>query len=258
MSGSRGRLEGKVALVAGASRGIGRAVALRFASEGARVAVAARSADELAAVARACGPGSLALHLDVAQERSCEDAVHECERSLGPIDALVVSSGIATSSKFTDIDTDTWHRILRVDLDGPFWLTRAALPGMLVRRSGAVIMIASTAAKAGAPYVAAYTAAKHALLGMTRSLAAEYAKSGLTFNCVCPSYVDTPMTEETIARIVERTGRTPEQARAALLNPQGRLIAPDEIAAVCVLLASEEGRAMNGQAINIDGGQLQS
>lgn len=119
-------------------------------------------------------------------------------------------------------------------------------------------MIASTAAKVGNPYVAAYTAAKHGLLGLTRSLAAEYAKSGVTFNCVCPAYVDTPMTQQTIARIVERTGRSAAQAKTALLNPQGRLIDPDEVAAVCVLLASADGRSINGQAINVDGGLVQS
>jgi NAD(P)-dependent dehydrogenase (short-subunit alcohol dehydrogenase family) len=125
---------------------------------------------------------------------------------------------------------------------------------MLERGSGAVISVASSAAKLGFPYVTAYTAAKHALLGLTRALAAEHALSGVTFNCVCPYYVDTPMTQATLDNIVARTGRTHDDARAALLNPQGRLTSPAEIAAVCVLLASPAGRGITGQGINVDGG----
>lgn len=250
-------LEGRTALITGGGRGIGRAVALAFAREGARVAVAARTATEIEAVAGECGRGAVAIPIDVTDERACVGGVARAEQELGGLDVLVNNAGIAASSRFTDVDTATWRRIMAVDLDGPFLMTRAAVPGMLQRGSGAVIAIASISAKVGAPYISAYSAAKHGLLGLMRSLAAEYARRGLTFNCVCPAYVDTPMTEASIANIMARTGRTREQALEALLTPQGRLVSPLEVAAVCVLLASEAGRGINGVAINVDGGQVQ-
>jgi NAD(P)-dependent dehydrogenase (short-subunit alcohol dehydrogenase family) len=250
-------LTGRTALVTGGGRGIGREIALAFAREGARVAVAARTAAEIDAVARECGAGAIAIPLDVTDEAACAAAVERAERELGRLDVLVNNAGIATSHKFTDVDTATWRRIMAVDLDGPFFLTRAAVPGMLRRGSGSVVAVASMAAKVGAPYITAYTAAKHGLLGMMRALAVEYAPRGLTFNCVCPAYVDTPMTEATVANIMARTGRTREQALAPLLTPQGRLVAPAEVAAVCVLLASDAGRGINGAAVNVDGGQVQ-
>jgi len=252
-----GALDGKIALITGGGRGLGRAVALAFAREGALVAVAARSQVEIELVARECGPGAVAVPLDVTDEDACETAVARVERELGGLDVLVNNAGIAISQKFTDTDTATWRRLMAVDLDGPFFVTRAAVRGMLRRGSGAVIAIASIASKVGGPYLSAYTAAKHGLLGLTRALAAEYARQGLTFNCVCPGYADTPMTEATIANIMARTGRTREQALEPLLTPQGKLVAPAEVAAVCVLLASDAGRGINGAAINVDGGEVQ-
>lgn len=251
-----GQLEGRVALVTGGGRGIGRAVALAFAAEGARVAVAARTPSDIEAVARECG--GVAIPLDVTDAAACEAAVARCERELGGLEVLVNNAGVAASHKFTELDLATWRQILAVDLDGPFLMTRAAVPGMLARGSGVVIAIASIAARVGAPYIAAYTAAKHGLLGLTRALAAEYAQKGLTFNCVCPGYVDTPMTDRTIDNIMSRTGRSREEAMRPLLTPQGRLVSAQEVAAVCVMLASDAGRGINGQAINVDGGQVQS
>ncbi len=253
-----GVLSGQTALVTGGGRGIGRAIALAFAAEGATVAVAARTLSELEQVAAACGPGALALPLDVTDPTACQDVVNRCESELGRLDVLVNNAGIASSHKFTDIEPETWDRTLAVDLSGPFHLTRAALPGMLGRGSGVVIAIASMLAKVGRPYTAHYAAAKHGLLGMMRSLAAEYARKGLSFNCVCPGFVDTPMTEQTIAKIMALTGRSREDATSPLFTPQDRLVSPEEVAAVCVLLASPAGRGINGQAINVDGGEVQS
>jgi NAD(P)-dependent dehydrogenase (short-subunit alcohol dehydrogenase family) len=246
------------ALVTGGGRGIGRAVALAFAREGARVAVSARTRSEIEAVAAECGRGAIALPLDVTDEVACGAIVGRVKEQLGRLDVLVNNAGVASSHKFTELDTETWRRILSVDLDGPFFLTRSALPLMLEQGSGAVIAIASIAAKVGMPYVAAYTAAKHGLLGMMRSLAADNVRRGVTFNCVCPGYVDTPMTQESIAAIMARTGRSREDALKPLLTPQGRLVTPEEVAAVCVLLASPAGRGITGQAINVDGGFVQS
>ena len=127
------RLEGMAALVTGGGRGIGRAVALAFAREGARVAVAARTQDEIEAVARECGGDAIAIPLDVSDEQACNRAVETARAELGRLDLLVNNAGIASSHKFTEMDTATWRRILAVDLEGPFFLTRAALPGELVR-----------------------------------------------------------------------------------------------------------------------------
>jgi NAD(P)-dependent dehydrogenase (short-subunit alcohol dehydrogenase family) len=253
-----GVLSGQSALVSGGGRGIGKAIALAFAAEGATVAVAARTRPELDEVAAACGPRAIALTLDVSDPAACQSSVARCESEWGKLDVLVNNAGIASSHKFTDLDAETWERTLAVNLSGPFHLTQAALPGMLERGSGSVIAIASILSKVGRPYTAAYAAAKHGLLGMMRACASEYSRRGVTFNCVCPGFVDTPMTEQTIANIMAKTGRSREDATSPLFTPQGRLVQPDEVAAVCVLLASPAGRGITGQAINVDGGDIQS
>ncbi|MER5671068.1 SDR family NAD(P)-dependent oxidoreductase [Pseudonocardia alni] len=259
MSGS---LADRTAFVTGATRGVGRAIAEAFALEGAALVVAGRDPEALEAVEADCrklgAPQVRTSRFDVTDESAVSEAVAGAVAELGAIDVLVNNAGIAESAKFTDVTLDQWRRIMAVDVEGPFLLTRAVLPGMLERRRGTVVSVASVASRIGLPYVAAYTAAKHALLGMTRSLAAEYARSGVTFNCVCPFYIDTPMTETTVASISAHTGRNREQSLAALLNPQGRLTDPAEIAAMCVLLASDVGRGINGQGINIDGGRVQA
>jgi NAD(P)-dependent dehydrogenase (short-subunit alcohol dehydrogenase family) len=253
-----GVLRGRRVLVTGGGRGIGKEIALAFVSAGARVAVAARTHSEVTAVARSCGEGSLAIVLDVTDEQACTGAVEQVATAFGGIDVLVNNAGIAGSTKFTNLSTDVWRRTFAVDLDGPFFLTRAAVPFMLEQGGGSVISIASTAARAGAAYISAYAAAKHGLLGLMRSLAVEYAARNVTFNCVCPAYVDSPMTEQTVQAIVARTGVTHEVALGYLVTPQGRLIDASEVAALCVLLASPGGRSINGQAIVIDGGRLQA
>src|SRR5581483_8033643 len=151
---------------------------LAFAREGARVAVAARTEDELRATAEACG-GALPLVVDVMDEQACAAAVRRCEAELGRLDVLVNAAGTGISRKFLDTDTEFWRFHMQLDAEAPFWLTRAALPGMLERGAGAVISIASLTSRWGFAYTAAYSAAKHALLGLTRALAAEYARSGV-------------------------------------------------------------------------------
>jgi NAD(P)-dependent dehydrogenase (short-subunit alcohol dehydrogenase family) len=255
------RLADSVALVTGGGRGIGRDIALAFAEEGARVAVASRTLGELERVASECrerGVPAIALSLDVTDPSACARAVERCISEWGRVGVVVNNAGTAESAKFTEIGEDLWSRTLAVDLTGPFLMTRAALPAMLARSSGAVISISSIAGKVGAPYIAPYCAAKHGVIGLMRSLAAEYARSGVTFNCVRPAYVDTPLTDRTIDSIMTRTGRSREEAIAALYTPQQRLIRPEEVAAVCILLAGPDGRSINGQAINVDGGTVQS
>jgi NAD(P)-dependent dehydrogenase (short-subunit alcohol dehydrogenase family) len=220
--------------------------------------VAARSVAEIEEAAAECGNGAIAIRLDVTDDADCAAAVATCEKQLGGLEILVNGAGIASSSKFTDLTAKSWREIMATDLDGAFFMIRAAVPLMLTRQRGRVVSIGSTASRAGAPYIAAYTAAKHGLLGLTRSLAAEYAATGVTFNCICPGFTNTAMTDETVRNIASKTKRTPTDARAALLSPQGRLISPEEVAAICVLLASEAGRSINGQAITVDGGALLS
>lgn len=247
-------LSGKVALVTGGNQGVGRAIAKSLSAAGAHVVVASRSTPD-----GVDGTGGLdALRLDVTDEASCGRAVRECENRLGHLDILVNNAGIARSRKFVDTDTALWDQMMQVNVKGPLWLIRAALPAMLERGQGRVVSVGSIASRVGMPYVSAYAASKHALLGLTRSLAAEYPTSGVTFNCLCPSYVDTAMTTATVDNIVAKTGRSREDALRPLLNPQGRLVQADEIAALCTLLASDQGRSITGQAINVDGGYLQS
>ena len=241
-------------LVSGARQGIGAAIARAFIAEGARVTALVHKAEQVHEVEHWLASAGICVTADVTNERECRAAVRECEDQLGACDILVNAAGIAISKKFVDTDAESWRLVIATDLDGPYHLIRAALPGMLARGSGVVISIASTAGLHGGRYIAAYTAAKHGLVGLTRALAAEYSGSGVSFNCVCPAYVDTPMTERTIDNIVQKTGRSREAALEALLVNQQRLISPDEVAAACMMLASEAGRSINGEAIVIDGG----
>jgi len=258
------KLADRAAFVTGGGRGIGRAVAVLFAREGARVFVVARTAAEVESVAaeiRAeCGVQSASHGVcDVADPRSVARAFEEARDFFrGDVDVLVNNAGVAESAKLTETTDEFWQRHLAVNLSGTFYCMRAALPSMVERGWGRVINVASIAGKTGAPYIAAYSASKHGVLGLTRCAAIEVARKGVTVNAVCPGYVDTDMTARAVAGITERTGRSSDEALEALkrMSPQRRLVTPEEVAAVALLLASEEGRGITGQAINVDGGSV--
>jgi NAD(P)-dependent dehydrogenase (short-subunit alcohol dehydrogenase family) len=247
------KLHNKVALITGGGRGIGRAIALLFARHGARIVVAARTREQVESVAREIGPDSLAVVCDV----SSPESVSEMFADIRP-DILVNNAGVAESAPFVQTSDELWHRHLAINLTGTFYCTRAALPTMLERGWGRIINIASIAAKAGAPYIAAYAASKHGVLGLTRSVALEVAQSGVTVNAICPGYVDTEMVDRGVERITARTGRSAEEALDTLkrMSPQNRLVTAEEVASLALLLASEDGRGITGQGINIDGGAV--
>ncbi|MGH7911068.1 MAG: SDR family NAD(P)-dependent oxidoreductase [Candidatus Dormibacteraceae bacterium] len=247
-------LPGRRVLVTGATGGIGQAIVRAMAAAGARVAVAGRREAALRDLAGELGASAETVLLDVADAAACRRAVRQVEDAWGGLDVLVNNAGVATSEPFQELTDEAWRAAFAVNVDGAFHLCQAALPGMVERGFGRLIQIASTAALAGQSRIAAYTASKHALLGLTRALAAEYARSGVTSNCVCPHFVAGPLTERTVASIMERTGRDESAARRPLLTPQGRLIEADEVAAACVYLATTEARSINGQALRLDGG----
>jgi NAD(P)-dependent dehydrogenase (short-subunit alcohol dehydrogenase family) len=258
------RLKDRTAFITGGGRGIGRAVALAFAREGARVFVVARTTAEVERVAeevRAEFGERAAAHApcDVADPRSVEGAFAAAREfnGAGP-DILVNNAGVADSSKFTETSDEFWRRHLDINLTGTFYCMRAALPSMVERGWGRVVNVASVAGKTGAPYVAAYTASKHGVVGLTRSVALEVAAKGVTVNAVCPGYVDTDMTARAVENIRAKTGRSASDALEAIkrMSPQQRLVTPEEVAALALLLASHDGRGITGQAINVDGGTI--
>ncbi|MEV5541855.1 SDR family oxidoreductase [Saccharopolyspora shandongensis] len=245
-------------LVTGAGRGIGRTIAQRLSESGNRVALTARSAGELAeAAAQLPGP-ALDLPADLADPQAPDRVFDAVERDWGPVEVLVLNAGTATSAPLTATTDDDWERALQINLTAPFRFLRRAVPPMVERGFGRIVVIASMAAKRGDPYVSAYTASKHGVLGLVRSAAAELARTGVTVNAVCPGFVDTPMTERTIDNITAKTGRSAQQARSALegKQPIGRLISPDEVADVVELCV--RNAAINGQGITVDGGAVQS
>lgn len=258
MSGS---LQGRGAVVTGGGRGIGAATARALAAEGARVVVASRTEAEIESVAGdivGAGGEAWGVPCDVTDADSVAALAEAAGERMGAVDLLVNSAGIAHSAPLARQTLEEWERIFAVNVTGVFLVTRAFLPAMMERGRGRVVNVASVAGLAGAKYIGAYAASKHAVVGFTRSVAAEAAPRGVTVNALCPGYVDTDMTDASVARIMERAGLSETAALEAILatSPQGRLIEPGEVARAVIWLCEESARGVNGQAIVIDGGGL--
>ena len=254
-------LQDRVALVTGAGRGIGRAIALAFAAEGAKLAITARTVSELDEVVvqiRSAGGTALAMPADLADQSLPSRLVADVEQSLGPVEILVNNAGIGSSADpraVVDFSDEFWEQTLKVNLTAPYLLSKAVLPGMLARKWGRIIMIASINGKIGALHGAAYAASKHGLLGFTRTLAMEVASQGITVNAICPGPVHTVMNDRRVDYDAKRRGVAFDE-QAAGLTPLGRRLEPEEIAPLAVYLASSAAASVVGQAINIDGGVL--
>jgi len=248
------------ALVTGAGSGIGAATALALGQAGVRVSLAGRRMDALKRTAALLGDRAAAavVAIDVTDETAVADGIARIEAEAGPIDILVNNAGKAASAPFEKTDAALWSDMLASNLSSVFLVTRAVLPGMAQRGRGRVINVASTAGLTGYAYVSAYVAAKHGVVGLTRALALEYARRGVTVNAVCPGYTDTPLVAEAAANIVAKTGRSEDEARAALakVNPMQRLVTPEEVADTILWLASAGASAINGQAVAVAGGEV--
>lgn len=254
-------MTGRTAVVTGGGRGVGAAVAAKLADAGARVLVAARTTkqvEDVAASLRAAGRDAHAEACDVGDAASLERLIARAAERFGHVDILVNNAGVAIASAVTRTSLDDWNRMLAVNATGAFILMKAFLPGMIERRWGRVVNVASIAGLTGDRYIAAYASSKHALVGLTRSAAAETAPHGVTVNAVCPGYLATEMTRVSIARIVDATGRSEAEALDALLTttPQRRLIEADEVAAAVAYLCTDAARGVNGETLVIDGGEL--
>jgi 3-hydroxybutyrate dehydrogenase len=247
-----------VAVVTGAGQGIGLATARRLSEAGYRTVLAGRDRTKLdEAAAEISGP-TLCVEADLTVPAQVEGMFATVEEAWGAAEVLVANAGTSLAAPITQTTDAQWQQMLDSNLTAPFRCIRRALPPMLEARRGRIVVVASVVAKRGERLVGAYTASKHGVLGLVRAVADEVARHGVTANAVCPGYVDTPMTEATVAGIAERTGLSTDEARALLerRQPIHRLVQPDEVAAA--VLSCVQNGAINGQGINVDGGAVQS
>ena len=248
------RLDGRHALITGGGTGIGAAAATHLHSAGAKVSLLGRRMEPL--LAAAGDIGGAAIGCDVSDREQIRNAFDEARARNGPIELLIVNAGIAESAPFHKMTRESWDRIIAVNLTAAFDCSRAAIGDLLKSPNGRLVFVASVASLRGVPYASHYAASKHGLLGLMRSLAAEYAKTNLTVNAVCPGYVDTPMTDQSVARVSQITGRSEDQSRDIItnMNASGRLVDPQAIGNIIATLCLPLSRDINGAAVTIDGG----
>ncbi len=243
-------LTGKVALVTGASRGLGRAIALAFAAQGADVAINYRgnasAADEVATAVRELGRRASTIRGDTSAGReACEAIVKAALDELGRVDILVNNAGITRDDLLMRMSAEAWDEVIATNLSGPFWMTRAIARPMMKARTGRIINMSSAAGRMGNPGQANYAAAKAGLIGLTKTTARELASRGITCNALAPGLITTDLTAD-----------LPEAANQALvsLTPLGYIGSVDDVAAAAVYFASDEARYVTGQVLGIDGG----
>lgn len=250
-------LQGRHALVTGGGRGIGRAIAAALTQAGVAVTVVGRGEK---ALKDAVDRGEAAAYgiADVTDEHALATQVERAAAARGPVDILVANAGGAESAPFVQTTPEQFRRMFELNVMGVVHATRAVLDGMIARKSGRIIAMASTGGMKGYAYVSAYCAAKHAVVGLVRSLAIETAKTGVTVNAVCPSFTDTEIMRESIATIVEKTGRSASEAAAAILKntPLDRFVQPREVAAAVLYLCSPDAGAVTGSTLMVAGGEI--
>jgi NAD(P)-dependent dehydrogenase (short-subunit alcohol dehydrogenase family) len=257
----RGRLEGRAALITGASRGIGEAIALEYARQGCRVGLIATGRDALQGVSSRIeteGGTALVLPLDVTDRDACFAAVAEAERAFGKVDILVNAAGAHIANRFIDYSPDDFQRLLQVNLFGPLHFMQAVLPGMQGRRYGKIVNIASTAGKWASANQSAYNTSKHALVGLTRCVALEAGAFGINVNAICPGFVDTKMMDDSLRAVAALNNVSFEDMKAAGMSRVvlKRAVTPKEVTDLALYLASDEAASMTGQSIVLDGGML--
>jgi len=247
-------LAGSHALITGGGTGIGAATAEHLRRAGAKLSLLGRRAEPLHEVADRLG--GAAIPCDVTDSEQIRGSFEQARAQNGSIDLLIVNAGVAESAPFHKMTRESWDRIISTNLTAAFDCAREAVGDLLQSQNGRLVFVASVASLRGVPYAAHYAASKHGLLGLMRSLAAEYARTNLTINAVCPGYVDTPMTDLSVARVSKITGRSAGDARSAItnMNASGRLVDPEAIAAIIAMVCLPLSRDINGAAITIDGG----
>ncbi len=245
------------AFITGGGSGIGLATARALAATGARLTLVGRTVDKVRTAAEEFEDAN-AVACDVTEEASVNAAFAAARDRYGAVDILINNAGQAPSAPFKRTTLEFWNNVLAVNLTGAFLCTQAALPDMLEAKWGRIVNVGSVCSLKGYAYVSAYVASKHGLLGLTRALAHETAKQGVTVNCVCPGYVDTPIIAESVDRLTSKTSLSAEEAHASLIqfNPQGRIITPEEVASAIAYLCTDAAASINGAAVPITGGEI--
>ena len=251
-------MRGRHALVTGAARGIGAAIARSLAAEGATLTLLGRNERALAGLGAELPGRHGYVVADVADPQQVQAAFDRARAERGALHILVNNAGQAESAPFGKTTPELWQRMLAVNLTGTFLCSQAALPDLLAAGGGRIVNIASTAGQKGYAYVSAYVAAKHGVIGLTRSLALELATKGVTVNAVCPGYTETDILRDSIANVVAKTGRSEAQARAGFAagNPQQRIVQPEQVADAVRWLCGDAAAAITGQSISVSGGEV--